>query len=35
LIKVFGKEIGNDEHEEKLIVRGYERCEWHGKNFDV
>lgn len=32
LIKVWGKERSDGSEPSKLIVRGYKRAEWHGKN---
>lgn len=33
LIKVYGKDKGDEEQEEtfKFVVRGFERAEWHGE----
>lgn len=32
LIKVYGKEQADGTEPSKLIVRGFERAEWHGKS---
>lgn len=32
LIKVYGPEKSDGTEPSKLIVRGYKRAEWHGKN---
>lgn len=32
LIKVYGREQADGTEPSKLIVRGYQRAEWHGKS---
>lgn len=32
LIKVHGKELADGTEPSKLIVRGFQRAEWHGMN---
>ncbi|XP_055382926.1 sex-regulated protein janus-A-like isoform X2 [Condylostylus longicornis] len=34
LIKVYGKEKSDGSEPSKLIVRGYQRCQWHSDIYD-